>query len=625
MFLKGKSSFALLCAASALYSGVLMSSPRVAFAETIEIGVDGTDKLSPVSQAIQKRLASKFRKISKAKKWSRGALVQYYADTEYQPIWVDSAGINNRAQSLLRVLERSPKYGLVSSDFKTKYATADTGEALTSNMLARIELELSLVALKYMDTARNGRFEPTKLSRFMNGTRERVDGARALEKLGRSIMVMAYLESYHPSHPQFRALKKELAALQNPATKTEKIIKVPSRGPTLKPGMIHTDVAVVRKRLKVQIPQNEGADLFNPALYDATLKQAVAQFQESKGLKGDGIVGRRTRMAMNEGIVAEGWRKEQLLANMERWRWLPDRLGENHILVNIPEYKVRVFSGGKVIHKERVIVGKIANKTPFFSDKMETVVFNPYWNVPQSIIANEMNYSVPRGYEGHYNNGMLHVRQPPGPRNALGKVKFLFPNKHAVYLHDTPSKSLFNSKARAFSHGCMRVRDPKRMAEVILSIGYKASSKSLVNRHWNTLKNAQLRLKHKIPIHVTYFTAWLGQDGQIKYFNDVYKHDKRIVTALNGGRVYLEPKQVIKKPVSRRAPEYYAEDDFWGYDNYRRKRFSSRSRKNQRQANRYRKQKHSRNNFWESSPKPRRQAKRNRRRSNSFDPFGLGW
>ncbi len=615
MLLEKKSYKFLLCTVSAfaIYSSSFMLSTHIsAQAETVEIGIDGAKKTASLSDAIEKRLSSKFRKISKSKKWSRGALVRYYADADYQPLWVDEKGLNQRAQTLLKVIGRSEKHGLRAADFKIPFTTKHIDEEdISSVFLARVELELSLAALKYIDTARNGRFVPTKLSRFMDGSYEKIDAVAALNKISDSRMIMGYLESYNPTHPQYKALEKQLAAFNSAKTAEVKVITVPVVGPTLKVGMLHPHAAILRKRLKVGVKQVEGNPLYSPALYDATLAEAVAKFQKSKGLKADGIVGRRTRLAMNEGQVSRNFRKKQILANMERWRWLPSDLGKNHILVNIPEYKVRVIADGNLVHKERVIVGKVANKTPFFSDQMEKVVFNPYWNVPQSIIANEMNYSVPRGYEGHYNNGMLHVRQPPGPRNALGKVKFLFPNKHAVYLHDTPSKKLFNAKVRAFSHGCMRVRDPKRMAEVILSIGYKGSSQKLVNRHWRTLRNAELPLDTKIPVHVVYFTAWSDDDGKMQYFNDIYKHDKRIVTVLNGGRVYLEPKQRIKK----RKPVYDSYDDwgFGGNDRY--------SNRNKRRG--YKKKRYS-NNFWDSSPKPRRKHRR-RRSSSFFDPFDLGW
>ena len=223
------------------------------------------------------------------------------------------------------------------------------------------------------------------------------------------------------------------------------------------------------------------------------------------------------------------------------------------------------MSNNKMIHTERVIVGKPTNKTPVFSDVMETVVFNPYWNIPQSIIWNEMHGRIPSGYEGGYRNGRKWIRQKPGPRNALGRVKFLFPNKHAVYLHDTPSKSLFNKNRRAFSHGCMRVRDPQRMAEVVL--GINGWSKNRVSGRWATTANQQFALKKKIPVHVTYFTLWADAKGTLNSFNDVYGHDNRIYAAATRGVAYAKAKfpEVRKKKIE---PRVAGIDDFQRRNNY---------------------------------------------------------
>ena len=288
------------------------------------------------------------------------------------------------------------------------------------------------------------------------------------------------------------------------------------------------------------------------AFMDAKLETAVMAFQKSANLNAEGIIGLKTRFALN---APKQNRYKQIIANMERWRWMPRDLGKTHIRVNIPEYKFRVTSNNKIIHTERVIVGKPTNKTPVFSDIMETVVFNPYWNIPQSIIWNEMNGRIPNGYEGGVRNGRMWIRQKPGPRNALGRVKFLFPNKHAVYMHDTPSRSLFNKNRRAFSHGCVRVRDPQRLAEVVL--GINGWSNASVSRKWATTTNQHVPLKTKIPVHVTYFTLWADAQGTMTSFNDVYGHDNRIYAAATKGVAYAKARfpEVRKKKVEPRVAE----------------------------------------------------------------------
>ena len=288
-----------------------------------------------------------------------------------------------------------------------------------------------------------------------------------------------YLVAQHPSNPQFKALMNALAKTKTTTSSAAGRIRIP-RGPVLKYGMKHPQIALIRKRLDVPVQNG----VIDPKVYDAKLETAIMAFQKSAGLKAEGVIGLKTRFALN---APKQNRYKQIIANMERWRWMPRDLGKTHIRVNIPEYKVRVTRNNEIVHTERVIVGKNTNKTPVFSDVMETVVFNPYWNIPQSIIWNEMNGRIPNGYEGGYRNNRMWIRQKPGPRNALGRVKFMFPNKHAVYLHDTPKKSLFNKTRRAFSHGCVRVRNPLRLAEAIYGINGWSKAKS--NRSWASHKN----------------------------------------------------------------------------------------------------------------------------------------
>jgi len=239
---------------------------------------------------------------------------------------------------------------------------------------------------------------------------------------------------------------------------------------------------------------------------------------------------------------------------MERMRWLPRDFGYKHIFVNSASYKLEIINNKRQIWQTKVVVGKRQNQTSFFIDKMKTVVFNPYWGVPQSIITREMlprlqanpGYLDQRGFEvfnrrgqkvrsssiDWYNYGgssvPFSVRQPPGSRNALGRIKFMFPNKHAIYLHDTPKKHLFKQSARAFSHGCVRVKDPLKFAENIL--GW---DRARIDRKIATGKNGGVRLKTSIPVYLAYFTAWADQDGNVSYFSDVYGRDRRLDQALN--------------------------------------------------------------------------------------------
>jgi murein L,D-transpeptidase YcbB/YkuD len=252
---------------------------------------------------------------------------------------------------------------------------------------------------------------------------------------------------------------------------------------------------------------------------------------------------------------------------MERWRWLPRDLGQTHIMVNIPEYMARIVRDGQVAHETRVVVGKPQNQTPVFSDVMEFIIVNPSWNVPYSIASKEMlpnlqrdpTYLARQGMEvldvsgkrpividstmvDWYSVNMkrIRIRQPPGERNALGHIKFMFPNQHAVYLHDTPSRNLFANAVRAYSHGCVRVQDPFALADVLLE-----------GTDWNAARMKKLiggterriDLAHKLPVHLTYFTADIDPDGNLVTRNDIYGHDRKMRAALGlGGQIQASAK-----------------------------------------------------------------------------------
>jgi murein L,D-transpeptidase YcbB/YkuD len=286
--------------------------------------------------------------------------------------------------------------------------------------------------------------------------------------------------------------------------------------------------------------------------FDDSLAEAVRAFQASRGLPGRGVVNAATRDALNKGFSSAN--ASTILVNMERWRWEPRDFGARHIYVNIPEFLVRVSERGQIVHEERIVTGSPQHRTPVFSDEMEYVVFNPYWNVPESIMLKEILPSARRNPEFFARNRLevvwqgkrtvdpyqvdweavnpakVSLRQPPGPSNALGQIKFLFPNKHSVYMHDTPTKHLFNQSSRAFSHGCMRVRNPVRFAEVLL--GEQGWSPGKVRQAIDTTEDYQVTLDRKVPVHIMYFTLWMDRSGGMKSFNDVYDYDDKLKVAM---------------------------------------------------------------------------------------------
>jgi murein L,D-transpeptidase YcbB/YkuD len=241
----------------------------------------------------------------------------------------------------------------------------------------------------------------------------------------------------------------------------------------------------------------------------------------------------KAKLAAVRGASTSSRLESDLVANMERWRWLPTELGARHILVNVPEFKLRLMDNGRAVHQARVIVGKPETPTPLFSDLMDHAIVNPSWTVPPSIFKNEFRsdvaYAASRGYQVvRGKNGAVSIRQPPGERNALGFIKFMFPNQHAVYLHDTPNRSLFGAERRAFSHGCVRLDQPFRFAEAVLGSEWSEGRlKSLIGRGERTI-----RLTQKLPVHLAYFTTFVDEAGELRQIADLYGVNSKVRTAL---------------------------------------------------------------------------------------------
>ena len=487
-------------------------------------------------------------------KENKTELIDYYKTDDARLVWVDGYGLNERALASLRdVLQRADEFGLDPRDYSLNEENpAQLSSDQTPERLANAELRTSLVAISYATHAQSGRVAPTSIdSEFLDLKPAKPAPKAILANLaGAGINLPDVLEGYHPTHPQFRALTEKLHETRN-ATKTGSIpVRLPD-GPSLGPNTYHPQVAILRERLSVAPPSD--APRGNPAEYfDEALAEAVLVFQETKGLKPDGIVGQRTREALNEGTIPVS--VNTILSNMERWRWMPREFGQRYVFINVPEYKFRFVSGGKVIHEERIVTGSPKHPTPLFTDVMETVVFNPYWNVPKSILVNEIIPAARRSPDYLYRNDLeviwlgqrsvdpyrvdwhyvnpdkLTLRQRPGNQNALGRVKFLFPNRHAVYMHDTPSKHLFNRPVRAYSHGCMRIRNPLEFAKLLLQDqGWSAE------RIQNTLQIAHdehVRLDQKVPVYISYFTAWVDDNGEMHGYRDIYGHDSSVRIAL---------------------------------------------------------------------------------------------
>lgn len=479
-------------------------------------------------------------------------IARYYAVAE-RTLWLD-AGLepNDRARAAIAVLQTAEEYGLVSSE----YAVAEpisglSGEAAAAEA-ARFEIELTARAMRYAMDAAAGRVNPNKLSGYHDFPEGRIAAAAVLEKLAAGDPAAA-LTAIHPQNEQFAALKSELAELSR---QTDNAIVI-APDTLIKPGETHGELANVIAAIRKKASEKLAADfavLFDPAApapvaYTPELVDLVKAFQKEAGLKADGVIGRGTVSRLAEIGVAQ--KREQVLVALEQLRWLPHKLGDTHVFVNQPSFRARFVEGGRSRLEMRVVVGTPANQTSFFHDVIETVEYNPYWGIPQSILVNEYlpklranpYYLDERGYivtdgKGRRipsgaidwwaigNKVPFDVKQEPGEANALGELKILFPNKHNIYMHDTPQKALFGNDQRAYSHGCIRLQKPREMAAAVLGTSVAHIEQKLAQGH------NQEEVKRRIPVYVAYFTAWPNDDGKVEYFGDIYGRDANLRKAV---------------------------------------------------------------------------------------------
>jgi murein L,D-transpeptidase YcbB/YkuD len=480
----------------------------------------------------------------------------FYGARGFEPLWLTtgadgSATFSPNAEKIIAVFRNAELEGLRPSDYLSPAldpAAAGTDPA----KLAALETAFSAATLNYAQDSYGGRINPRDVSALLTIAPKKLDAADTLTKLAASDDPAKFLLSLDPPHPEFKLLKTALAKFYDKdAIKTE-TITIPA-GPTLKLGMKDDRVPTLRERLAVPAPEiPEGAsDAKVDTTSDKPLMEAVKAFQSGLGLTADGVMGPATVAALNgAGTVS----KDDIIANMERWRWEPNDLGDFHVEVNIPQFTVWIMKDGEPVHSTRVVVGRPTNMTPVFSDEIEDIVVNPYWNVPPSIATNEIkpHLIANPGYLDSQNMEMLsggkvvnasaidwtttninnfHIRQKPGGANALGQIKFLFPNDQDIYLHDTPSKSLFARAYRAYSHGCVRVQNPMDFAGALLATNPDLSENKL--RAMFGDKEKWVPLKHHIPVHLMYFTLRVDADGTIRSYSDVYGHNKKLIELMN--------------------------------------------------------------------------------------------
>jgi murein L,D-transpeptidase YcbB/YkuD len=527
--------------------------------------------VDPLLAEVRRQLAEPPR--GNVERADRAALTAYYAASEAPFLWVAKDGFTPRARHAMAEIAKADDWGLSASAFELPQLPQ--GEA-SAAVLAAAEIKLGLAVLKYARHARGGRLDPAALSKHLDMKPTLREPKAVLDAVAATDTPGDYLRALHPRHQQFQRLRQALlkargggtaARPSEPASVDPTAVRLPD-GPQLKLGSEHPHVALLRQRLGV--PASRGAE----KIFDLELQDALKTFQGRNNIQTSGLLTPRTRSALNAGVpndkpqakpVLAGSEAQRLIANMERWRWMPEELGETHIWDNIPEFIARVYKRGQVIHTAKIIVGKPNTPTAVFSAPMKFLVFHPEWGVPDSIKLKEIAPYLSGGggffffgndtsiltrqrmrvvYNGRpvdpssVNWGSVDVRrfsfiQSPGPHNVLGVVKFMFPNKHDIYMHDTPQRELFEQQVRLFSHGCIRVHNPGRLAELLLAEdkGWPAEQVRGLLAQGN---NNEVQLQRQIPVHVSYFTAVVGEDGHVNYFSDVYGHDNRVLAALGG-------------------------------------------------------------------------------------------
>ncbi|MEM1377663.1 MAG: L,D-transpeptidase family protein, partial [Pseudomonadota bacterium] len=422
-----------------------------------------------------------------------------------------------------------------------------------ARQLIAFDVELSARAIRFALDMKDGFIEPNKISGYHDFGQERLTARNAAEALASQADLGAWFASLMPQQPEYKALQSELASLRGT---TDNVLPIPSKI-LLKPGNTSEALPAVfqglTRKMSDETREKHRAlvDTYaSSTLYDDAMVAFVRDVQRDLNLKPDGIVGPMTAARLAGKSTAQ--KIERIEMALERLRWHPEKYGDRQVVINSPEYRVRYLENDETKLAMRAIVGKKTNQTYFFHDEIETVVFNPYWGVPRSIIVNTYLPKLRRDPSYLDRNGFVvttasgrkvssssvdwwsvgsnvpyNIRQKPGPRNALGELKILFPNKHAIYMHDTPARELFGRDARAYSAGCVRLEDPRAMAAAVLG-----KDKAYVASQLGGYEKAE-KVSETIPVWVGYFTAWPDDNGTVQYHPDVYDRDEHLKKAMD--------------------------------------------------------------------------------------------
>ena len=464
---------------------------------------------------------------------------QFYANGVTASSWKEETNF----LSLLQALEGLSAHGLNPSDYHL--------EAL-KNMASSSENRDRLATDAWFSAAAHmlyGKLNPTSVEPDWTAARREANLSEKLREALSSKTVLSSFEQFAPKQPSYIALKTELSKLRQESTKAQTLI--PS-GETLKSGMQSVRVSLLKSRLS---ELGFLADAPDNSIMDEPTVEAVKAFQLASDLDVDGAVGPATQRALNRG--SEG-KINQLLVNMERWRWMPDDLGRRHLRANIAGFDVTAWNEGIKERTHLTIVGRAYRKTPVFSDAVSYLVLNPWWETPNSLATRDklptfrkdpaaverLGFQILDRQGGVVqstsidwnmvspSNFPYRIRQRPGELNALGQVKIMFPNKHNVYLHDTPTKGLFAQRQRAFSSGCLRTENPLDLSAWLLS-ETPEWSRARIDEIVKTGRETRVNLAQRIPVHILYFTVESEGEFGLRYLDDIYDRDTRVLAGLN--------------------------------------------------------------------------------------------
>ncbi|HUC48903.1 MAG TPA: L,D-transpeptidase family protein [Xanthobacteraceae bacterium] len=500
----------------------------------------------PVADQLHNLADSKFDQIF-GNKQLRSQVDAFYSGRNYAPIWITNGKANERANAAIAYLSHVDADGLNPADYPVPNFASISDPAA----LANAEMQLTASVLTYVHHAAVGRVHWSRVSPDIEFNEKVPEPADVLAGIVSATDVAAALDAYEPQTPGYKALKAKYAEVR--AGKMQKQADKIGSGPVLKAGMQDDRVPALRERLNVL-----GDD---GTTYDKTVAEAVRKFQREHQLAATGTLTAATVEALNGKTPDHA--ADIIQANLERWRWMPHHLPDTYVMVNLPDFTLRVMHDNRMVWTTRIVIGKPDKPTPLMTAEMKYITINPTWNVPPSIVNNEYLPALAQdptvldrmGLKiGRNPDGSVHIWQPPGDKNALGRIRFNFPNKFLVYQHDTPDKYLFAYEKRAYSHGCMRVQNPQHYAEVLLSLvrpndGY---SEERIRKMIAEGSETDIQFPNFVQVDLTYQTAFVDDQGKLEFRDDVYGRDKALIALLKSDDKFADIPVEHKEDISRR-------------------------------------------------------------------------